>query len=68
MNDIRADIVEEVLVVGDNEERLLPGTQVAVQPDHCVKIQVVGGLVQHQQGGLHKECSTLTIVHAIRCC
>lgn len=57
MNDIRTDIVEKVLVVRDNEKRLLPGAQVAVQPDDSIQVQVVGWLVQHQQGGLHKECS-----------
>ena len=57
MDDISADIVEEVLVVGDDEERFLPGAQVAVQPDDSIQVQVVGGLIEHQQGGLHKERS-----------
>jgi len=60
MNDVGANTVEKVLVVGDNEQRLLPRAEVAVQPDDCVQIQVVGGLIQHQQGGLNKECSKET--------
>ena len=43
--------------MGDDEQGLLPGAEVAVQPDDCIQVQVIGGLVQHQQGGLHKESS-----------
>lgn len=31
-----------------------------VEPDDGVQVQVVGGLVQHQQGGLHEQGSMYT--------
>merc|ERR1719278_2437715 len=49
--------LEEALVVGDDQQGLLVLLQVVVQPDHRVQVQVVGWLVEHQQGGLDKESS-----------
>ena len=57
MHDVRADVVEEALVVADDEQRLLPVLEVVVQPDDGVQVQVIGRLVQHEQGGLDEEGS-----------
>ena len=44
MANVSADVVQEVLVVRHNEERLLPAAEVVVQPDNGVQVQVVGRL------------------------
>ena len=44
MNNIRADVVKEILIVRDNQQRVLPPAQVVVKPDHRVQIQMIGRL------------------------
>ena len=55
VNDVSADVVQEGLVVGNDEERLLPVLQVVVQPDDSVQVEVVGRFVQHEEGRLDEE-------------
>ena len=57
MDDVGADIVEEILVVRDDEECILPLGEIAIKPNHSVQIQMIGRLVEQQQRGL-KEKST----------
>mmetsp|Transcript_2052 Transcript_2052/g.4810 ORF Transcript_2052/g.4810 Transcript_2052/m.4810 type:complete len:220 (-) Transcript_2052:1080-1739(-) len=56
--------VEELLVVAHYQQGLLPPLQVVVQPDDRVEVQVVGGLVQHEQGGLDEQRPGQTDAHA----
>jgi len=38
MNDVRTDIIEEALVVGDDQQSFLPVLQVVIQPDNGIQI------------------------------
>ncbi len=44
-----ADLVEEPAVVGDDDERAGRGDEVAGQPGDGLDVEVVGGLVEHDQ-------------------
>mmetsp|Transcript_12834 Transcript_12834/g.51191 ORF Transcript_12834/g.51191 Transcript_12834/m.51191 type:complete len:547 (-) Transcript_12834:459-2099(-) len=56
VHDPGADVVEEGAVVGDDDEGLLPGpAEVLLEPNDGVEVEVVGGLVQQQEGGLAEE-------------
>ena len=57
MDYVGADVVEEALVVGHNEQGLLVLLQVVVQPDHSIEIKMVRGLVKHQQGWFNEKCA-----------
>mmetsp|Transcript_7942 Transcript_7942/g.25270 ORF Transcript_7942/g.25270 Transcript_7942/m.25270 type:complete len:492 (+) Transcript_7942:265-1740(+) len=51
-DDVRADLVEELGLVGDDHDRgLRDGEDVVAQPLHGLLVQVVGGLVQEQDVG-----------------
>ena len=43
------DAVEEVAVMGDQQQRPGIGLEPLLEPDHRVQIQMVGGLVEQQQ-------------------
>ena len=47
--------VEEPAIVGDDEQRAAPDAQVLGQPGDALDVEVVGGLVEHQQVGLLDE-------------
>mmetsp|Transcript_52694 Transcript_52694/g.136013 ORF Transcript_52694/g.136013 Transcript_52694/m.136013 type:complete len:455 (-) Transcript_52694:596-1960(-) len=65
MQDVRTDVVEEVGVVGDHHHRVrVYGGEVVVQPQHCVQVQVVRRLVEHQQLGLQEQGLRQTDAHA----
>ena len=49
--DPLGDVVEEVPVVGDNEDGARIGLEVALEPVHALGIEVVGGLVEQQEVG-----------------
>ncbi len=56
--DIRgvgADFVQEMAVVGNDDQAARVGQQVLLQPVHRVQIQVVGRLVQQQHAGVAEE-------------
>ena len=55
MDDVGADIVEETLVVGHDEQGLLILLQVVIQPDDGVEVKVVCRLVKHQQSGFNEK-------------
>ena len=46
MDDISADVVQEGLVVGDDQQSLLPVLQVIVQPDNSVQIKMIGRFIK----------------------
>jgi len=46
-----------LIVVRHDQQGLLPALQIVVQPDHSIKIQVIGRLVKHEQRGLQIEGS-----------
>ena len=51
LEDPAGDVVEEVAVVGDRDDRALVLGQVLLQPGDGLGVEVVGGLVQQQQVG-----------------
>ena len=51
LEDPAGDVVEEVAVVGDRDDRALVLGQVLLEPGHRLGVEVVGGLVQQQQVG-----------------
>ena len=55
VGNVGADAVEEVAVVGDDDERAIVAHQEILQPVDGVEIEVVGGLVQEQGLGVAKE-------------
>lgn len=64
MNDIRADIVQERLVVRNHQERFLPVLEVVVQPDNRVQIQMIGRFVEHQQCRFNEQSTGERNTHA----
>ena len=48
MQDRVDRLVEQVLVVADDENRMPVGADVAFQPDHAFQVEIVGGLVEQQ--------------------
>jgi hypothetical protein len=53
--DPAGDVVEEVAVVGDGDDRALVVAQVVFQPGHGFGVQVVGGLVEQQDVGFGQQ-------------
>ena len=55
VSDVRDGAVEEVPVVRDQQQRAAVAGEPALQPDHGVEVEMVGGLVeQHQVGPAHQ--------------
>mmetsp|Transcript_2599 Transcript_2599/g.10026 ORF Transcript_2599/g.10026 Transcript_2599/m.10026 type:complete len:344 (+) Transcript_2599:244-1275(+) len=55
-NDVGHDLVQEVPVVGHDEERLLElFLEVVFEPDDGLQVQVIRGLVEQQHAGRHEE-------------
>ena len=46
---------EEVSIVRDHDERVLPLLEVALEPDDGVQVEVVGGLVEKEQPRLTEK-------------
>ena len=55
--------VDEVTVVGDEQDGPLVGGQGGFQPGHRVGVEVVGGLVQHQDIGLVQHQASQSGAH-----
>ncbi|MDF2799281.1 MAG: hypothetical protein K0R85_2025 [Devosia sp.] len=55
LKDPAGDIVEEVAIVGDDQNRPGEFTQVALEPGGGFGIQMVGGFVEQQQVGLAQQ-------------
>ena len=53
--DPAGDVVEEVAVVGDDEDRARIGAQMPFEPAGCLGVEVVGRLVEEEQFGLFQE-------------
>lgn len=64
MYDIGADGVQEVAVVRDDHQRLLPAHEVFLEPQHGAQVQMVGGLVQEKKRGLDEESAREGDAHA----
>src|SRR5262249_26599500 len=55
LQDPARDVVEEVAVVRDRDDRAGVLLEVALEPRHRFRVEVVGGLVEQQQVGLPQE-------------
>ena len=55
VRDVGADLVEEISVVGDDNDCVREVDQELLQPVDGVQIQMVGGLVEEQDVGISKE-------------
>ena len=55
LEDPAGDVVQEVAIVGDGDDRPRVIAQVLLQPGHGLRVQVVGGLVEQQQVGLAQQ-------------
>ena len=55
LEDPAGDVVEEVAVVGDDEDGARIVAQVALEPQHRFGIEVVGRLVEQQKLGLLQQ-------------
>ena len=51
VGDVRDAAVEEVAVVRDQQQRAAVAREPALEPDHGVEVEVVGGFVEQQQVG-----------------
>jgi len=64
VGDVVGDCVEEVTVVGDQQQGAAVVFQPGLQPDHRIQIQVVGRLVQQQQIGATHQGACQVQAHA----
>src|SRR6516165_3644546 len=55
LEDPAGDVVEEVAVVGDDQDRAWIVAQVALEPRHRLGVEMVGRLVEQQKLGLLEE-------------
>ena len=55
LDDDGAHTVEEESVVGHHEQRPVASGQIALQPLYHLQVEMVGGLVEYQQVGLHQQ-------------
>ena len=55
LEDPAGDVVEEVAVVGDGDDRAGVVVQVVLEPGHRLGVEVVGRLVEQQQVGLAQQ-------------
>jgi len=55
MHDVPDGAVEELSVVGDDDDRIGIFGEVLFQPDGALKVEVVGRLVQKQEVGFGEE-------------
>lgn len=55
LEDPARDVVEEVAIVRDRDDRALVAGQVLLEPAHALGIEVVGGFVEQQHVGLLQE-------------
>ena len=53
--DVGADTVEEIAVVGNQQQRDTRLAQVLLQPDDHVEVKVVGRLIQHEEVRLLRQ-------------
>jgi len=56
--------VEEVAIMGDEQQCTRVGTQPVLQPQHRVEVEVVGGLVEQQQIGAAHQGPRQVKTHA----
>ena len=55
LEDPLGDVVEEVAIVGDRDDRARVLLEEPLEPGHGLGVEVVGGLVEQQQVGLAKQ-------------
>ena len=63
-NNAVAHVVQKVLAVADDNKDALEALEVLLKPHARLQVQVVGGLVQQQQGGRHEERAREGDAHA----
>jgi hypothetical protein len=56
IHDLRADIVEEILRMGGEDETMGIFREISFEPDHRFEIEMVGRFVQQQQKWLNEQC------------
>ena len=49
---MRADFVEEMAVVGDDDQAALVSTEIILQPVDGLEIEMVGRLIEQQRAGV----------------
>mmetsp|Transcript_105600 Transcript_105600/g.275742 ORF Transcript_105600/g.275742 Transcript_105600/m.275742 type:complete len:339 (-) Transcript_105600:18-1034(-) len=64
LHDVSAHAVHEVLRMGREQQSVWIGFQVLLQPDARSQVQVVGGLIQQQQGRLDEQSLGQRHAHA----
>src|SRR5712664_765413 len=52
---VRADAVEEMAVVGNDDEHAFVFAEIILQPVYGIEVQVIGGLVEEQGAGIAEE-------------
>mmetsp|Transcript_42452 Transcript_42452/g.73847 ORF Transcript_42452/g.73847 Transcript_42452/m.73847 type:complete len:508 (+) Transcript_42452:634-2157(+) len=63
-HDVRADFVQEGLVVGDQQHGFGVALEVLFQPQDRLQIQVIGRLIEHEQVWLHQQRTRQRHTHA----
>ena len=51
MQDVVGDVVEQIAVVADDDDRRRIGLEIVDQPQHAFEIEIVGGFVEQQEVG-----------------
>ena len=55
MEDLLGDVIEQVAVMADDENRRLAGLQIVGEPQHAFEVEIVGRLVEQQKVGLREQ-------------
>jgi len=64
MEDVVGDIVEEIAIMADDEDRRWAALQIIREPQYALEIEIVGRLVEQQQVGLGEEHRSKRHAHA----
>ena len=55
MQDVVDDVVEQVAIVADDQDRRGIGLEIIDQPEHAFEVEIIGRLVEQQQIGLREQ-------------
>ena len=55
MEDLLGDVVEQIAVMADDENRRLAGLQIVGEPQRAFEVEIVGRLVEQQKVGLGEQ-------------
>ena len=64
MDDELAHTAQELLIVRNHQQRLLPALEVVVKPDDCVEIEMIRRLIQKKQIRLHEQSAGQADTHS----